>query len=128
MLLNKKYYRITRTAVSSTCSPYHSSVSQTSTTELRSEISSILGPEKELVLTEKMHNIVSNFRNRAFSVRQKLEESASPEMIEDIEDTDDTDEDDKDDQTIVNQIFEGEKNEETPSDSKGLIEKLMEWV
>ena len=75
-----------------------------------------------------MHNIVSNFRNRAFSVRQKLEESASPEMIEDIEDTDDTDEDDKDDQTIVNQIFEGEKNEETPSDSKGLIEKLMEWV
>ena len=127
MLLNKKYYyRITRTAVSSTCSPYHSSVSQTSTTELRSEISSILGPEKELVLTEKMHNIVSNFRHRAFSVRQKLEESASPEMIEDIEDTDDTDEDDKDDQTIVNQIFEGEKNEETPSDSKGLIEKLME--
>ena len=121
------YYRTTKTdAVSSTYSPYNSSVSQTSTTEIRSEISSILGPEKELVLTEKMHNIVSNFRNRAFSVRQKLEQSASPEMIEDIEDTDDTDEDDKDDETIVNQISEGEKNEETQSDSKGLIEKLME--
>ena len=101
-------------------------MSQTST-DLRSEISSILGPEKELVLTEKMHHIVSNFRNRATSVRQKLEQTVSLE-IEDTED--DTDDEDYHGFTAggAEKSVVEDDNQEAQSDSKGLIEKLMEWV
>ena len=96
--------------------------------EIRSEISSILGPEKELVLTEKMHHIVSNFRNRAVSVRQKLEQAASPEIEDDLDD------DDEDNDTIL-EGHPGSQSlnesrlavmDDTPTDNKGLLEKLME--
>ena len=85
-----------------------------------------MGPEKELVLTEKMHHIVSNFRNRAVSVRQKLEQAASPEIEDDLDD------DDEDEDTIVDPGSQSLNDSrlpvsaETPTDNKGLLEKLME--
>ena len=39
----------------------------------------MLAPDKEILLSEKMHHIVSNFRNRASNVRQRLEETPSPQ-------------------------------------------------
>ena len=95
-----------------------------SSSDIRSEISSILGPEKELVLTEKMHHIVSNFRNRAMSVRQKLEQAASPEIEDELEDDFDDEITMKD--TIEQRDSRQPENIETPGDNKGLIEKLME--
>lgn len=80
-----------------------------------SDISSILGPDKEHVLSEKMHHIVSNFRNRAFSVRQRLEEAPSPE--------DESVLSEEDEQSLpVNKTIK--MNQE--ADHKGLLEKLTE--
>ena len=43
-----------------------------------SEASTIFGPEKEQVLSEKMRIIVQGFRNRAKKVRQRIEQPPTP--------------------------------------------------
>ena len=45
---------------------------------MASEVSTIFGPEKEQVLSEKMRIIVQGFRNRAKKVRQRIEQPPTP--------------------------------------------------
>ena len=44
-----------------------------------SDVSSIMGPEREQILGEKMRAIVDRFRSRATRVRKRLEEPPSPD-------------------------------------------------
>lgn len=57
-----------------------------STRSVVSEASTIFGPEKEQVLTEKMRIIVDAFRNRAAKVKDRLEQPPTP--TEDMSDED----------------------------------------
>ena len=43
-----------------------------------SEASTIFGPEKEQVLSEKMRTIVESFRSRARTVKQRIEQPPTP--------------------------------------------------
>ena len=43
-----------------------------------SEASTIFGPEKEQVLSEKMRTIVEGFRSRAKTVKQRIEQPPTP--------------------------------------------------
>ena len=49
-----------------------------STRSMVSEASTIFGPEKEQVLTEKMRIIVDAFRSRAQKVKERLEQPPTP--------------------------------------------------
>ena len=49
-----------------------------STHSIMSEASTIFGPEKEQVLTERMRIIVDSFQNRARRVKQRLEQPPTP--------------------------------------------------
>ena len=61
-----------------------------STRSIVSDVSTIFGPEKEQVLTERMRVIVAAFRNRAKKVKHRLEQPPTPTEV-----TSDEDEDDK---------------------------------
>lgn len=82
-----------------------------------SDISSILGPDKEHVLSEKMHHIVTNFRNRAFSVRQRLEEAPSPEDESVLS---------EEDEEFLAAAQTSKKIRANHQQDKGLLEKLTE--
>jgi hypothetical protein len=69
---------VCRTA-SPSASSIHSVASSAKSEGYRSDISSILGPDKEQVLSDRMRRIVTRFRRRAFAVRQRLEKPPSPD-------------------------------------------------
>lgn len=99
------------------------SVSSLRSDEVRSDISSILGPDKEHVLSERMHHIVTNFRNRAFTVRQRLEEAPSPED----ESVFSEEEDVFASELVVPAKSAAPDTSQPPlENAKGLIEKLIE--
>ena len=59
-----------------------------STRSIVSEVSTIFGPEKEQVLTEKMRVIVAAFRNRAKKVKHRLEQPPTPTDVTSDEEED----------------------------------------
>ena len=52
--------------------------SSVSSRSMISEASTIFGPEKEQVLSEKMRTIVESFRSRARTVKQRIEQPPTP--------------------------------------------------
>ena len=104
-----------------TSSPLRSNISEAKT----SDLTSVLGPDKEHDLSEKMHHIVRNFRLRASSVRERLEQPLSTE--------DDSSVSEGDHGELTNEKVQRPSEAKAANledlgnnDNKGLIEKLIE--